>query len=56
MEQPAVDTIARLVPAILKALYALEFTGRHITPQTLLTLSGLSLPARMNSTATETGA
>jgi phospholipase/carboxylesterase len=33
--EPAVDTIARLVPAILKALYALEFTARHIAPQTL---------------------
>jgi phospholipase/carboxylesterase len=38
MDQPAVETIARLVPAILKALYALEFTGRHIAPQTLLRL------------------
>src|SRR6185436_2991849 len=38
MDEPAVDTIARLVPAILKALYALEFTGRHIAPQTLLRL------------------
>ena len=38
MDEPAVETIARLVPAILKALYALEFTGRHIAPQTLLRL------------------
>jgi phospholipase/carboxylesterase len=33
--EPAVETIARLVPAILKALYALEFAGRHLSPQTL---------------------
>src|SRR6185437_11626607 len=38
MDEPAVETIARLVPAILKTLYALEFTGRHIAPQTLLRL------------------
>ncbi|MBS0525476.1 MAG: phospholipase [Proteobacteria bacterium] len=38
MDEPAVETIARLVPAILKALYSLEFTGRHIAPQTLLRL------------------
>ena len=31
----AVDTIARLVPAILKTLYALEFAGRHLAPQSL---------------------
>ncbi len=35
MDGPAVDAIARLVPAILKALYALEFAGRHLAPQTL---------------------
>src|SRR6185312_3623164 len=35
MDEPAVETIARLVPAVLKALYALEFAGRHIAPQTL---------------------
>ena len=35
MDEPAVETIARLVPAILKALYALEFTGRHLAPQSL---------------------
>jgi phospholipase/carboxylesterase len=38
MDEPAVETIARLVPALLKALYALEFTGRHLAPQTLLRL------------------
>jgi phospholipase/carboxylesterase len=35
VDEPAVDTIARLVPAVLKALYALEFAGRHLAPQTL---------------------
>jgi phospholipase/carboxylesterase len=35
MSEPAVETIARLVPALLKALYAIEFAGRHIAPQTL---------------------
>jgi len=35
VSEPTVETIARLVPAILKALYALEFTGRHLSPQTL---------------------
>jgi phospholipase/carboxylesterase len=35
MSEPAVETIARLVPAILKALYAIEFAGRHLSPQTL---------------------
>jgi phospholipase/carboxylesterase len=35
VDEPAVDTIARLVPAVLKALYALEFAGRHLSPQTL---------------------
>ena len=60
MDEPAVETIARLVPAILKALYALEFTGRHIAPQTLLRLieaikhrdSDLE-PALVESRATE---
>lgn len=33
--EPAVDIISRLVPAVLKALYALEFAGRHIAPNTL---------------------
>ena len=35
MDAPTVDAIARLVPAVLKALYALEFAGRHLAPQTL---------------------
>jgi phospholipase/carboxylesterase len=35
MSEPAVETITRLVPALLKALYAIEFAGRHIAPQTL---------------------
>ena len=32
-DEPAVDAVARLVPAILKALYALEFAGRHLSPR-----------------------
>jgi phospholipase/carboxylesterase len=35
VSEPAVEVIARLVPAVLKALYALEFAGRHLAPQTL---------------------
>src|SRR5262245_13354986 len=37
-EQTAVDAIAALVPATLKALHALEFAGRHLSPQTLAQL------------------
>jgi phospholipase/carboxylesterase len=33
--EPAADAIARLVPATLKALHALEFAGRHLTPDSL---------------------
>ena len=36
--EPAVDAIARLVPATLKALHALEFAARHLSPATLLQL------------------
>ncbi|HZQ00020.1 MAG TPA: phospholipase [Reyranella sp.] len=36
--EPVVDLISRLVPAILKALYALEFAGRHLSPTTLADL------------------
>jgi len=35
MSEPAVEIIARLVPAILKALYTIEFAARHLSPQTL---------------------
>jgi len=35
----AVDIIARLVPATLKGLYALEFAGRHLAPHTVLQLA-----------------
>jgi phospholipase/carboxylesterase len=38
--QPAVDAIARLVPATLRALHALEFCGRHVAPDTLAELIG----------------
>ena len=34
-EDPTVEIIARLVPAILRALHALEFSGRHLSPSTL---------------------
>lgn len=34
-EEGAADLIARLVPAVLRALHALEFTSRHISPDTL---------------------
>jgi phospholipase/carboxylesterase len=34
-ENDAVEAIARLVPATLKALHALEFAGRHLSPQAL---------------------
>ena len=34
-EEDSVDIIARLTPAILRALHALEFTSRHISPGTL---------------------
>ncbi len=33
--EPAVEAIARLVPAVLRGLHALEFAGRHLSPQTL---------------------
>jgi phospholipase/carboxylesterase len=33
--EPAIDAVAALVPATLKALQALEFAGRHLAPQTL---------------------
>jgi phospholipase/carboxylesterase len=33
--EPAADAIARLVPATLKALHALEFAGRHLAPDSL---------------------
>ncbi len=36
--ESAVDAVARLVPATLRALHALEFAGRHVSPTTLLEL------------------
>ena len=33
--EPAVDAVAQLVPATLKALHALEFAGRHLSPTSL---------------------
>src|SRR5215475_2258008 len=33
--EPAIDALARLVPATLKALHALEFAGRHLAPESL---------------------
>ena len=34
-DEGSVEIIARLTPAILRALHALEFTSRHISPATL---------------------
>ncbi len=34
-DESSVEIIARLTPAVLRALHALEFTGRHISPATL---------------------
>jgi phospholipase/carboxylesterase len=34
-DEPAIDAIASLVPATLRALHALEFAGRHLSPATL---------------------
>jgi phospholipase/carboxylesterase len=33
--EPAVDAVSQLVPATLKALHALEFAGRHLSPSAL---------------------
>ena len=33
--EPAVNAVAQLVPATLKALHALEFAGRHLSPTSL---------------------
>jgi phospholipase/carboxylesterase len=33
--EPAIDAIASLVPATLRALYVLEFTGRYLSPTNL---------------------
>jgi phospholipase/carboxylesterase len=33
--EPAIDAVAQLVPATLKALHALEFAGRHLSPNSL---------------------
>ena len=33
--EPAVEAVAQLVPATLKALHALEFAGRHLSPDSL---------------------
>jgi phospholipase/carboxylesterase len=33
--EPAVDIISQLVPATLKAMHALEFAGRHLSPSAL---------------------
>ncbi|MEI6201104.1 MAG: phospholipase, partial [Enhydrobacter sp.] len=34
-DEPSVEIIARLVPAILRGLHALEFASRHVSPTTL---------------------
>ena len=33
--EPAIDAVAQLVPATIKALHALEFAGRHLSPVAL---------------------
>src|ERR1700682_5610773 len=33
--EPAIDAVAQLVPTTLKALHALEFAGRHLSPTSL---------------------
>jgi phospholipase/carboxylesterase len=33
--EPAIDAVSELVPATLKALHALEFAGRHLSPTSL---------------------
>ena len=33
--EPAIDAVAQLVPATLRALHALEFAGRHLSPASL---------------------
>src|SRR6266851_334437 len=33
--EPTIDAVAQLVPATLKALHALEFAGRHLSPTSL---------------------
>ena len=34
-EEAAIDALSALVPATLRALHAIEFAGRHLSPQTL---------------------
>ena len=34
-DEPSVEIIARLTPAILRGLHALEFASRHVSPTTL---------------------
>ncbi len=46
--EPAIEAIAQLVPATLRALQALEFTARHIAPDTLPQLVE-AVAARENS-------
>ena len=38
-EDPSVEIIARLVPAILRGLHALEFASRHVSPTSLQELT-----------------
>lgn len=38
-DEAATDLIARLVPAVLRALHALEFTSRHVSPDSLSELT-----------------
>ncbi len=38
-DEPSVEIIARLVPALLRGLHALEFASRHVSPTTLQELT-----------------
>jgi len=38
-DEPSVEIIARLVPALLRGLHALEFAARHVAPATLAELT-----------------
>ena len=38
VDEPSVEIVARLTPAILRGLHALEFASRHVSPTTLVEL------------------
>ncbi|MBV8392141.1 MAG: phospholipase, partial [Alphaproteobacteria bacterium] len=53
--EAAADLIARLVPAVLRALHALEFTSRHLSPNSLPELTR-TIRARPDDLAAALGA